>query len=87
MIYKDFIAETSQKVVAALLAELYRERFPLQPDEVETTVKGSVLIAKALAYELEEDFKKEKADGGVRKYSENETFFDDYVNWTKTPNS
>lgn len=85
MIYKDFIAEASQKVLTELVG-IYLNGADLTQDneDLKLLVRGSVVAAKMLADELEADFKNEKADGGLKRYSENESFFDNYVGWTKT---
>nr|MCR5680590.1 hypothetical protein [Prevotella sp.] len=40
--------------------------------------------ARMLADALEKDFAQEPVDGGIHRYAETETFFDNYVNWSKT---
>ena len=84
MIYKDFIAEAAQKIMASVVAHKDAERLNEDKEELKQYAKGCVTAAKLLAEELEADFNAEKVDGGIRRYAEGETFFDNYVNWTKT---
>lgn len=83
MIYKDFIAEAAKIVFNGMVG--YLEPKDLKNEFITREVAHDcVAAAKVLADELEADFKNEKADGGLKRYSENETFFDNYVCWTKT---
>lgn len=82
MIYKEFIAEAAEKIMAERINGIEYETIP--DDLLGRLARGSVQAAKALADALEEDFAQEPADGGIRRYAETETFFDNYVNWTKT---
>ena len=84
MIYKDFIAEAAQKIMASVVAHKNSEGLRTDTVEMREYARGSVAAAKLLAEALDEDFNQEKVDGGIRRYAENETFFDNYVNWTKT---
>ena len=84
MIYKDFIAEAAQKIMASVVAHKDAERLNEDNEELKQYAKGSVAAAKLLAEALDEDFNQEQVDGGIRRYAEGETFFDNYVNWTKT---
>ena len=84
MIYKDFIAEAAQKLMAAEISQLNIYELTEDSERLKATARGSVVAAKQLAAALEEDFENEKVDGGIRRYAEGETFFDNYVNWTKT---
>ena len=73
MIYKDFIAETAEKLMAA--------GFPavMEKELAEISVRAAYMLAE----QLEENWNRNVADGGQHRYSEKETFFDNYVNWTK----
>ena len=84
MIYKDFVAEAAQKIMAAAIA--YRNADGLNNDNegIAEYARGSVAAAKMLADALEEDWNEQPTDGGVKRFNENETFFDNYVNWSKT---
>ena len=84
MIYKDFIAEAAEKIMAAAIADKNANSLTADNEELKQYAKGSVVAAKLLADALDEDFNNEKVDGGIRRYAEGETFFDNYVNWTKT---
>lgn len=85
MIYKDFIAETAQKIMASVTAsEILINEMASDDEDLKKAANGSVIAAKLLADALEEDFKEQPVDGGVKRYAETETFFDNYVNWTKT---
>ena len=84
MIYKDFIADAAQKIMAAVVAHKDADSLTADTEELKQYAKGSVEAAKLLADALDEDFNNEKVDGGIHRYAEGETFFDNYVNWTKT---
>lgn len=84
MIYKDFIAEAAQKIMASVVAHKNSEGLSADKEEMKQYARGSVAAAKLLAEAIDEDFNQEKVDGGVKRYAEGETFFDNYVNWTKT---
>ena len=84
MIYKEFIAEAAQKIMAAAVSNKDANSLMVDNERLKQYAKGSVTAAKLLADALEEDFAQEPADGGIRRYAETETFFDNYVNWTKT---
>lgn len=83
MIYKDFIAEASAKIMAQAVSS--RGEYDWANDKVslQQCARNSVLAAKTLAEELEADFQNVKPDGGTKRFSEKDTFFDNYVNWTK----
>ena len=85
MIYKDFVAEAAQKIMALQLQplDLSGEFSVKETERVKEMARGSVAAAKYLADALEEDFNEDSVDG-VHRYAETETFFDNYVNWTKT---
>ena len=84
MIYKDFIAEAAQKIMAAAVSNKDANSLMVDDWRLKQYAKGSVTAAKLLADALVEDFDAEMVDGGIRRYAESETFFDSYVNWTKT---
>ena len=88
MIFKDFIAETAEKLMAAgfpiAMRENANEEHESRRDEkVSELAYVSVRAAYMLAEQLEENWNRNVADGGQHRYSEKETFFDNYVNWTK----
>lgn len=84
MIYKDFVAEAAQKIMASVVAHKNSEGLRADKQEMKDYARGSVAAAKMLADALEEDWNEQPTDGGVKRFSENETFFDNYVNWSKT---
>ncbi len=84
MLYKEFIAETAQKIMAETINDHISALKPLTAAELKDYARECIAAAKALADALEEDFKNEPVDGGVKRYAEKETFFDNYVNWSKT---
>lgn len=88
MIYKDFIAETAQKLMAAGFEKVREDVADLPArllkEEMTDLACDCVKAAKVLAEVLEDDYKNEPVDGGVKRYGEKETFFDNYVNWSKT---
>lgn len=84
MIYKEFIAEAAEKIMAAAVSNKDANSLMVDDERLKQYAKGSVTAAKLLADALEEDFAQEPADGGIRRYAETETFFDNYVNWSKT---
>ena len=84
MIYKDFVAEAAQKIMAECISHMNANELNSYKDELGEYARGSVNAAKALADALEEDWNEQPTDGGVKRFNENETFFDNYVNWSKT---
>ena len=84
MIYKDFVAEAAQKIMAAAIADRNADGLNNDNEGIAEYARGSVNAAKALADALEEDWNEQPTDGGVKRFNENETFFDNYVNWSKT---
>ena len=84
MLYKDFIAETAQKLMATEIVSFSADELTTDNKELNVLAKGCIAAAKVLADALEEDYKNEPVDGGVKRYGEKETFFDNYVNWSKT---
>ena len=83
MIYKDFIAEASAKIMAACIFDLDPCETEVKSEQLKKLAHNSVTAAMALADELEADFQNVKPDGGNKRFSEKDTFFDNYVNWTK----
>lgn len=88
MLYKEFIAETAQKIMAETINDQRVDKYPLTAAELTAELKDyarvSIAAAKVLADALEEDYKNEPVDGGFKRCAEKETFFDNYVNWSKT---
>lgn len=84
MIYKDFIAETAQKIMAAEIINMSPAELATNNEELGQYARGSVNAAKALADALEQDWQEQTAVDGIHRFSEGEPFFDSYVNWTKT---
>ena len=84
MIYKDFVAEAAQKIMASVVAHKNSEGLRADKQEMKDYARGSVAAAKMLADALEEDWNEQPTDGGVKRFNANETFFDNYVNWSKT---
>ena len=84
MIYKDFVAEAAQKIMAAAIADKNADALNNDNENLAEYARGSVNAAKALADALEEDWNEQPTDGGVKRFNENETFFDNYVNWSMT---
>ena len=84
MIYKDFVAEAAQKIMASVVAHKNSEGLRADKQEMKDYARGSVAAAKMLADALEEDWNEQPTDGGVKRFNENETFFDNYVKWSKT---
>ena len=84
MIYKNFVAEAAEKIMAQAISHLSADDLNNDNEELGKYAKGCVNAAKALADALEEDWNEQPTDGGVKRFNENETFFDNYVNWSKT---
>lgn len=82
MIYKDFIAETAQKIMASVIAEATDDDLN-NNEELGKYALGCVNAAKALADALDQDWQEQTCVDGVHRYADGETFFDNYVNWTK----
>jgi len=83
MIYKDFIAEASAKIMAQAVSSRGEYDWTHDKESLQQCARNSVAAAKVLAEELEADFQNVKPDGGNKRFSEKDTFFDNYVNWTK----
>jgi len=84
MLYKEFIAETAQKLMATEIISFNTDEMDPENDHLKNLAKGCIAAAKVLADALEEDYKNEPVDGGFKRCAEKETFFDNYVNWSKT---
>ena len=84
MIYKEFIAEAAQKIMASAVANEIANDGCCDNDNLKSLARDSVAAAKMLAEALDEDWQQEPVDGGIRRYAEGEVFFDNYVNWSKT---
>jgi protoporphyrinogen oxidase len=81
MIYKDFVAEAAQKIMAAAIADKTAEGLN-NNEELGKYARGSVNAAKALADALDQDWQETPVDG-IHRFSEKEEYFDNYVNWTQ----
>jgi hypothetical protein len=65
MIYKEFIAETAQKIMAEQAFSLFADKLTPDSEKVEQLAKSCIAAAKVLADALEEDYKQQPVDGGV----------------------
>lgn len=77
MIYKNFVAEAAEKIMAAVIASKV-----IAEEDLEQCALDSVRAAKALADALEEDWQDTPVDD-FHRFSDKEEFFDNYVNWTQ----
>ena len=82
MIYKDFVAEAAQKIMANVISHKAADVLNYDNREIEEYARGSVTAAKALADALDQDWQNTPVDDSHR-FSEKEEFFDNYVNWTQ----
>ena len=82
MIYKDFVAEAAQKIMAAVVAHKNAQGLNTDNEELGEYARGSVNAAKALADALDQDWQSTPVDG-IHRFSEKEEYFDNYVNWTQ----
>ena len=82
MIYKDFVAEAAQKIMAASISHLGADDLNNENEMLATYARGSVNAAKALADALDQDWQSTPVDG-IHRFSEKEDFFDDYVSWIR----
>ena len=82
MIYKDFVAEAAQKIMAAAIADKNAESLNNDNESLAEYARGSVNAAKALADALDQDWQSTPVDG-IHRFSEKEEYFDNYVNWTQ----
>ena len=82
MIYKDFVAEAAQKIMASVVAHKNSESLNNDNESLAEYARGSVNAAKALADALDQDWQSTPVDG-IHRFSEKEEYFDNYVNWTQ----
>ena len=82
MIYKDFVAEAAQKIMAAAIADKTADGLNNDNEEGGQYARGSVNAAKALADALDQDWQSTPVDG-IHRFSEKEEYFDNYVSWTQ----
>ena len=82
MIYKDFVADAAQKIMAAVIADKTAEELNNDNEELGQYARGCVNAAKALADALDQDWQDTPVDG-IHRFSEKEEYFDNYVNWTQ----
>lgn len=82
MIYKDFVAEAAQKIMASVVAHKNSEGLRADKQEMKDYARGSVAAAKMLADALDQDWQSTPVDG-IHRFSEKEEYFDNYVNWTQ----
>lgn len=79
MIYKEFVAEAAQKIMAQAIGDIATH---LSEEELNSYARSSVHAAGILADELEQDWKSVPVDN-IHRFGEKEEFFDNYVNWTQ----
>ena len=84
MIYKDFVAEAAQKIMAQAVGCMDPAEVTTESEDLKQYAKGSVIAAKMLANELEADWQNADSVDGIHRFSDVEPFFDNYVNWTQT---
>ena len=82
MIYKDFVAEAAQKIMAQAISHFSADDLNNDNEELGKYARGSVNAAKALADALDQDWQSTPVDG-IHRFSEKEEYFDNYVNWTQ----
>ena len=82
MIYKDFVAEAAQKIMAQAISHFSADDLNNDNEELGKYARGSVNAAKALADALDQDWQDTPVDG-IHRFSEKEEYFDNYVNWTQ----
>lgn len=82
MIYKDFVAEAAQKIMAAVVADKNPDGLNNDNEDIGKYARGCVKAAKALADALDQDWQSTPVDG-IHRFSEKEEYFDNYVNWTQ----
>ena len=82
MIYKDFVAEAAQKIMAAAIAHLNSDDLNAATETLGNYARGCVNAAKALADALHQDWQSTPVDA-IHRFSEKEEYFDNYVNWTQ----
>ena len=81
-IYKDFVAEAAQKIMASAIADRNADGLNNDNEGIAEYARGSVNAAKALADALDQDWQSTPVDG-IHRFSEKEEYFDNYVNWTQ----
>jgi hypothetical protein len=82
MIYKDFVAEAAQKIMAQAISHMDSDDLNNNNEILGDYARGSVNAAKALADALDQDWQSTPVDG-IHRFSEKEEYFDNYVNWTQ----
>ena len=82
MIYKDFVAEAAQKIMAQAISHMSADDLNNDNDALGKYAKGCVNAAKALADALDQDWQSTPVDG-IHRFSDKEEYFDNYVNWTQ----
>ena len=82
MIYKDFVAEAAEKIMAQAISHLGADDLNNDNRTLGEYACGSVKAAKALADALDQDWQSTPVDG-IHRFSEKEEYFDNYVNWTQ----
>ena len=82
MIYKDFVAEAAQEIMAQAISHLDSDDLNIDNELLGKYARGSVNAAKALADALDQDWQSTPVDG-IHRFSEKEEYFDNYVNWTQ----
>ena len=82
MIYKDFVAEAAQKIMAQAISHFSADDLNNDNEELGKYARGSVNAAKALADALDQDWQSTPVDS-IHRFSEKEEYFDNYVNWTQ----
>ena len=82
MIYKDFVAEAAQQIMAKAISHFSDVDLNENNELLGNYARGSVKAAKALADALDQDWQSTPVDG-IHRFSEKEEYFDNYVNWTQ----
>ena len=83
MIYKDFVAEAAQKIMAQAISHMSADDLNNENEVLGMYAKGCVNAAKALADALDQDWQEQTAVDGIHRFSDKEEYFDNYVNWTQ----
>ena len=83
MIYKDFVAEAAQKIMAQAISHMSADDLNNDNEMLGNFARGSVNAANALADALDQDWQEQTAVDGIHRFSEKEEYFDNYVNWTQ----
>ena len=82
MIYKDFVAEAAQEIMAQAISHWDSNELNNENELLAGYARGCVNAAKALADALDQDWQSTPVDG-IHRFSEKEEYFDNYVNWTQ----